>query len=153
MPQTNLRYVQQSAFPAFALFCTILQIDQNQAIIFSAQDTNGSLLWNTLQSGLGSRKIFYRLRLRLLTFFYLLAGLRSRLIILAAPASDFFSKRLRLRLLVLFSSGSGIGSKEPKTPGSDRLRLPSLAYKIKKYNAQCVPRKGFESADSVQRDR
>ena len=44
---------------------------------------------------------------------------------LAAPAPDFFSKRLRLRLrlLVFFSSGSG--SKEPKTPGSDRLLLPS----------------------------
>ena len=38
---------------------------------------------------------------------------------LAAPAPDFFPKRPRL--LVFFSSGSG--SKGPKTPGSDRLRL------------------------------
>ena len=37
----------------------------------------------------------------------------------AAPAPNIFPKRLRL--LFFFSSGSG--SKEPKTPGSDRLRL------------------------------
>ena len=36
-----------------------------------------------------------------------------------APAPDFFPKRLRL--LVFFLSGSG--SKGPKTPSSDRLRL------------------------------
>ena len=41
-----------------------------------------------------------------------------------APAPDFFFKRLRL--LVFFSSGSGSGSKEPKTPGSDRLRLLTI---------------------------
>ena len=40
---------------------------------------------------------------------------------LAAPAPDFFSKKLRIGLVVFFSSGSG--SKEPKTHGSDRLRL------------------------------
>ena len=49
---------------------------------------------------------------------------------LAAPAPDFFPKRLRL--LVFFS---GSGSKEPKTLGSDRLRLrlPSsvLSYTFK----------------------
>ena len=44
----------------------------------------------------------------------------------AAPAPDFFLKRLRL--LIFFSSGSGSrffssgsGSKEPKTPGSPAL--------------------------------
>ena len=44
---------------------------------------------------------------------------------LAAPAPDFIPKRLRLRprlrLLLFFLSGSG--SKGPKTPGSDQLRL------------------------------
>ena len=47
-----------------------------------------------------------------------------------APAPDFFSKRLQL--LVFFSIGSG--SKEPKTPGSDRLRLwlPSPDFDIGK---------------------
>ena len=45
-----------------------------------------------------------------------------------APAPDFFPKRLRLRFLVFLSSGSGSdsGSKESKTPGSDRLRLRLL---------------------------
>ena len=56
---------------------------------------------------------------------------------LAAPDPDFFSKRLRL---MFFSVGSGSGSKEPITPGSDRLRLPSSAlaaghlYVKKHYN-------------------
>ena len=49
----------------------------------------------------------------------------------AGPAPDFFFKQLRLLVVFpigssswyFFSSGSGSGSKGPKTPGSDRLRF------------------------------
>ena len=56
--------------------------------------------------GLGSRQIFFRLRLQLLTFF-------KRL-------------RLLLRLLVIFSSGSG--SKEPKHPAPAPAPAPAPDY-------------------------
>ena len=36
---------------------------------------------------------------------------------------------------VFFSSGSGFGSKEPKTPGSDLLRLPSPAIYLYIYTS------------------
>ena len=52
------------------------------------------------------------------------SGSGSGLFFQAAPAPNFFPKWLRL--LVFFSSGSGSGSKEPKTPGSDRLQLRLL---------------------------
>ena len=58
-------------------------------------------------AGLGSRLIFFRLRL--LVFFQ------------AAPAPRFF-KGSSLGSLFFFSAG--FGSKAPKTPGSDRLLLP-----------------------------
>ena len=42
-----------------------------------------------------------------------------------APAPGFFGAPLALAPPAgYFLSGSGSGSKEPKTPGSDRLRLP-----------------------------
>ena len=68
------------------------------------------------ESGLRSRQIF--LRLRLSTFFQ------------AAPAPDFFPKRLQL--LDFFSSGSRSVSKEPKTPGSGSpaLMWPQEIYFI-----------------------
>ena len=78
---------------------------------------------------------FFFKRLRLLIFFsvtrvqfpyafYLLAGLRSRLI-LPAPAPDFFFQASPAPAPRFFSSGSGSGSKEPKTPGSGSPDLVS----------------------------
>ena len=54
------------------------------------------------------------------------SGSGSRLFFQAAPAPDFFPKRLRL--LVFFSSGSG--SKGPKTPGSGSLAKYSFLRKL-----------------------
>ena len=66
------------------------------------------------QTGLGSRQIFFRLRL--LTFFSSGSG----------SGFWFFSQTAPSPAPVFFSSGSGSGSKEPKTPGSDRLRLLTI---------------------------
>ena len=54
------------------------------------------------------------------------SGSGSRLFLQAAPspAPHFFSKAAPAP--GFFSSGSGSGSKEPKTPGSDRLRLLTI---------------------------
>ena len=45
----------------------------------------------------------------------------------AAPAPDFFPKRLRLLFFLSSGSGSGSGSKEPKTPGSGSWLMVKFA--------------------------
>jgi len=65
-----------------------------------------------------------------------------------APAPDFFFKRLRLLFFSqaapasFFSSGYDSGSKEPKTPISDQLRLLTF------FRAAPAPAPGFFSSGS-----
>ena len=67
------------------------------------------------------------------------AGEPANFLAAPAPFPDFFP------------SGSGSGSKEPKTPGSDRLRLPSPDYKFQiqvdlffyKFGLNILTREGF----------